>query len=200
MQWQWRKLRMPHAGDAIACAELCGPGCSTNRSQLPPLPCCQHLKGIVKILLHSLTVPGRTLPLLVSRLLFLSQVFDDTGIATSRGKKCRIPGSAMIIMTDLSAGINVRADWVPSGLHPSTRQDPCCHMSAYRKKTHYVQSQLGISASTKQAYSLNARKRYKGFTRLSVPLHVTLVLISGFWGIGSTVEIFFPWLCFEDWK
>lgn len=127
-----------HAGDAIACAELCGPGCSTNRSQLPPLPFCQHLKGIVKILLHSLTVPGRTLPLLVSRFLLFSQIFDGTGITTSGEKEIRIPGSAMITVTDLSAGINVRADWAPPGLHPSTRQDPCCHMSAYRKKAHYV--------------------------------------------------------------
>lgn len=88
MHSQWRKLRKPHAGGAIACAELFGPGFSTNRSQLPvspllpPLPFCWHLKGIVKILIHSLTVSGRTLPLLVSRLLLLSQISEDTGIST----------------------------------------------------------------------------------------------------------------------
>lgn len=56
----------------------------------------------------------------------------------------------MITMTDVSARINVRSDGAPPGLHPSTRQDPCCHMSAYRRKTHYVQNQLEISASTRQ--------------------------------------------------
>lgn len=88
MHWQWKQLRRPYAGGAIACAEPCGPSCGTNRSQLPvslplpPLPFWQHLKWIIKILVPSLPVPGRTLPLLVSRLLLLSQILDDTGIAT----------------------------------------------------------------------------------------------------------------------
>lgn len=123
MHWQWRKLRAPYAGDAIACGELCGPGCSTNRSQLPPLPFCQHLKGIVKILLHSLTVPGRTLPLLVSRLLLLSQIFDDTGIATSGGKKpnkqqnensrvCYDNNDRFIIWNECEGWL--RSSWIPS--------------------------------------------------------------------------------------
>lgn len=44
----------PHAGGAIACAEHCSPGFSSDRSQLPaslpqlPLPFCQHLKGKLK--------------------------------------------------------------------------------------------------------------------------------------------------------
>jgi len=88
MHWPWRKLRRHHARGAVACAELCGPGFTANRSQLPvslplrPLPFCQHLKGIIKILVHSLTVPGKALPRLVSRLLLLSQISEDIGIAT----------------------------------------------------------------------------------------------------------------------
>lgn len=102
----------------------------------------------------------------------------------------------------------MRSDRTPPGLHPSTRQDPCCHMSTYRRSTHYVQNQLVISASTRQVYTLNGRKRYEGFPDcfcwvfLSLlTLAVTVVLASGFWGTDNTVgKTLFAWLDLEDWK
>lgn len=106
----------------------------------PPLPFCQHLKGSIKTLVHSFTVPGRILPLLVSRLLLLSQISGDTVIATWEIKK--IPGSALITR-DVWARINMRPDWAPPELHPSARRDPCCHTSTYRRKNPLCSESIG---------------------------------------------------------